>query len=84
MFDPKKATTFSLLTKLDEVFSPGLPENVFVGLFMRCRVCHYTMTKHAFPHHLCLGERLPSARRVIDLTLDDTESDTESDTEPDE
>jgi hypothetical protein len=81
-FDPKKKpTTFSLLTQLNEVFSPGLPEKVFLNLFRKCRVCHYTMTKAVFHHHTGLEEGFPSAVLIPDLNKDDAESVTESETE---
>jgi hypothetical protein len=68
-----------LLRQLDEIFSPGLPKDVFISLFLQCRVCHYTMTKRVFNHHLCLGVKPPANRPVIDLTLDDSGSETEDD-----
>ena len=83
MFDPKKATTSSLLHKMDEIFAPGIPEKVFTALFMQCRVCHYTMTRRVFRYHVCMGkENSHGINTVIDLTMDDEESGIE--TEADE
>jgi hypothetical protein len=74
--DPKrKASTSTLLSQLNEVFSPGLPEHLFLGLFLQCRVCHYTMTKRVFHYHTCPGEvKLLSDGAVVGLTVDDSDS----------
>ena len=70
--DPKgRAMILSLLMRLDEVSAPGLPEDVFMGLFLKCSECNYTMTKRVFHHHTCLTVNEVS---FMDLTLD---SDTE-------
>jgi hypothetical protein len=84
VFDPETTTTFSKLTKLDDVSSPGLPDHLFVSLFMQCRVCHYTMTKHVFRYHTCLGEMPTASGPVIDLSAGDEASDMESETGPGE
>ena len=69
--DPKgRATMLSLLMRLDEVSAPGLPEDVFVGLFIKCRKCNYTMMKRVFHHHTCLTANRTSNRLFVDLTLD--------------
>jgi len=66
---------------MDEIFAPGIPEEVFIDLFMQCRVCHYTMTRRVFRYHACMGkERRHSANAVIDLTVDDEESVIEAET----
>jgi hypothetical protein len=84
VFDPKTTTTFAKLTKLDDVSSPGLPDHLFVGLFMQCHVCHYTMTKRVFRYHTCLGEMPTAGGPVIDLSAGDEASDMGSETEPGE
>jgi hypothetical protein len=68
---PKKTTTMDLLRQLDEIFSPGLPEDVFTGLFLQCSVCHDIMTQRVFKYHLCLGFKPPSNGLVRELMLDD-------------
>jgi hypothetical protein len=67
---PKMMTTMDFLRQLDEIFSPGLPEAVFISLFLQCRVCHDIMTKRVFQYHSCLGAKPPS-RTPVDLALDD-------------
>jgi hypothetical protein len=76
--NPKgKVSILSLLMQLDEVSAPGLPENVFINLFLKCRKCDYIMTKCVFHHHTCL-EAHPAARpNFIDLTLDEMDSEME-------
>jgi hypothetical protein len=69
-------TTMDLLRQLDEIFSPGLPEAVFIGLFLQCRVCYDIMTKRVFKYHLCLGVK-PTSRTPVDLALDNLGSDME-------
>jgi hypothetical protein len=71
-FDPKKQTVSSLLMKLNEVFSPGLPESIFLNIFTRCRSCNDIMTKRVFRYHTCFG-KTPLPADLIDLILD-TES----------
>ena len=60
-----------LLRQLDEIFLPGLPEDVFTGLFLQCRVCHDIMTKRIFKYHLCLRFKPPSNGLKRVLMLDD-------------
>ena len=67
---PNKTSTMDLLRQLDEIFSPGLPEDVLVGLFLQCCACHYVMTKRVFKYHLCLGFK-PTGSLVRELMLDD-------------
>jgi hypothetical protein len=77
--DPKKkASVLSLLMRLDEVSAPGLPEDLFADLFLKCRKCGYTMTKRVFHHHTCLAVHPASSQTFIDLTLDDSDSETEA------
>ena len=71
----------SLLMRLDDVSAPGLPENIFVNLFLKCRKCGYVMTKRVFHHHTCLEIHSPSNRDILDLTLDGTDSETDSEME---
>jgi hypothetical protein len=71
-FDPKKQTVSSLLMKLNEVFSPGLPESIFLIIFMRCCSCNDIMTKRVFCYHTCFS-KTPLPADLIDLILD-TES----------
>jgi hypothetical protein len=75
---------FSKLTKLDNVSSPGLLDHLFMGLFMQCHMCHYTMTKHVFWYHICLGEMPTAGSPVIDLSAGDEALDMESETGPGE
>ena len=84
LFDPKKATTSSLLHKMDEIFAPGIPEQVFINLFMQCRVCSYTMTRRVFCYHACMGkEHKHITDTIIDLTMDDEDSESAIETEVD-
>lgn len=76
---PKKTTTMGLLRQLDEVFSPGLPEAVFISLFLQCRRCHDIMTKRVFKYHSCLGVKPLANCPAIDLALDDSGSEMEGD-----
>lgn len=77
--DPKgKASILSLLMQLDEVSAPGLPENVFVNLFLKCRNCGYMMTKRVFHHHTCLEIHPASSQDLVDLTLDGKDSEMEA------
>ena len=63
-------TTMDLLRQLDEIFSPGLPEDVFASLLLQCRMCHDIMTKHVFKYHVCLGFK-PTNGFARELMLDD-------------
>ena len=76
---PKKPATIDLLRQLDEIFAPGLPEDMFISLFLQCRVCRYVMTKCVFNYHLCLGVKPPAKHSIIDLTLDESGLETEED-----
>jgi hypothetical protein len=69
--------------KLNEVFSPGLPESIFLNIFMRCCLCNDIMAKCVFRYHTCF-DKMPLLADLIDLILD-TESvlltETEAETE---
>jgi hypothetical protein len=82
--DSETTTMFSKLTKLDNVSFLGLPDHLFMGLFMQCRMCHYTMTKHVFWYHTCPGEMATTSGPVIDLSAGDEALDMESETGPGE
>jgi len=71
--DPLKRYTFlSLCMKLDDVSSPGLPEEIFADMFRQCRRCGYITTKDVFHHHACI--EAPRPRVVVP---DDSEEETE-------
>ena len=57
---------FSLLLQLDDVSQPGISEDVFNELFLRCRHCGYHMTRRAAIFHKCKQNRRDA--EVIDLT----------------
>ena len=63
---------FSLLLQLDDVRDPGLLEEAFQALFLKCRQCQIHMTRSSTIFHKCK----PTVQgaivelEVIDLTND--------------
>jgi hypothetical protein len=66
------ADAFSLLLQLDEITDPGVSEEVFNELFLKCRKCRRHMTRRAVIFHKCAAASQDNANtapmEVIDLT----------------
>jgi hypothetical protein len=64
--------SFSLLLQLDEIKDPGISEEEFNELFLKCRKCGWHMTRRATVFHKCAAVSQDHAMpvEVIDLTND--------------
>jgi hypothetical protein len=62
--------SFSLLLQLDEIKDPGISEEMFNELFLKCRKCRTHMTWRATVFHKCAAVSQDNAVpvEVIDLT----------------
>lgn len=62
----KPETTIDLLLRLDCWVQPGLTEDQFKGLFVKCR-CGVVTTRRAFIHHMCakIPSQTPQAPRAV-------------------
>jgi hypothetical protein len=68
--DAVSGDSFSLLLQLDEIKDPGLSEEVFYELIVKCRKCRRHMTRRATIFHNCGATSQENATpvEVIDLT----------------
>jgi hypothetical protein len=62
---------FDLLTQLDDIAGPGVPESVFRRLYRQCRRCGHCMTSRTILFHKCKAPRINVNVEVIDLTNED-------------
>ena len=70
-FQPESlsADSFSLLLQLDEIRDPGVSEEVFNELFLKCSKCRKHMTRRAVIFHNCAAASQDAVpMEVIDLT----------------
>ena len=71
MFAPESPSecSFSLLLQLDDIKDPGVSEDIFQDLFLKCRKCRRHMTRRATIFHTCpAAETEGNIVEVIDLT----------------
>ena len=62
---------FATLMQLDDLAAPGVSEDVFQQLFVKCRHCRTYMTTRTTLFHECKGPGPTDNVVVIDLTNED-------------